>query len=123
MNEENTLFLLARFGVKMGKEHGCLESRMWLLEPNEIDMKYVSLHKTKADRAYKGGEIVDILDATPQEIEAHQALMEKEGHGRMEETLGRKVIVFRLDRKWNKLWPESGKANPMAYKARGYVPE
>lgn len=119
MSEHNTLFLLCRFGISMGEEYGTMESRMWLLTPKELSMKYVSFHKTKSDRAYRGGEIIDIRDVTEEEVEAHQILMAKEGLEPMVDVDDRKVIVFRLDQKWNKLWPASARSNPMAYKGTG----
>ena len=55
MNQPNTLFLLARYGLKMVDSSGVLESHMWLIDEHESSMKYISLHKSKADRAIKGG--------------------------------------------------------------------
>ena len=62
MTEPNTLFILAKWGLKV--VDGVYETHMWILTEQEASMKYVSLHKSKADRAGKGGEIVKIRLAT-----------------------------------------------------------
>ena len=121
MDQPNTLFLLARYGLKMVDKSGVLESHMWLIDEYESSMRYVSLHKSKADRAIKGGEILDIREATDEEVEAHQMLMKKLDKGEMNTVEGRKIIVFQLERRWNALWPQQAKTNPMAYKGVGYT--
>ncbi len=121
MDHPNTLFLLARYGLKMVDNSGVLESHMWLIDQQESSMKYISLHKSKADRAVKGGEIIDIREATDEEVEAHQELMEQLDKGEMNTVKGRKIVVFQLDRRWNALWPQQAKTNPMAYKGVGFI--
>ena len=119
MTEPNTLFILAKWGLKVVE--GVFETHMWILTEQEASMKYVSLHKSKADRASKGGEIVNIRLATEDEIQAHQALLTKEGHGPMKSVVGRKIIEFKLNPKLNPNWPNDAKTNPMAYKGLGYL--
>lgn len=121
MDKDNTLFLIARFGLKMTTEKGILESWMWILDPPDSSMKYVSFHKTKSDRAYKGGELIGTRDPSEAEYEEHQELMRKLDEGQMESRVGRKILIFRLIPTWKELWPQAAKSNPMAYKALGYV--
>jgi hypothetical protein len=121
MDQNNTLFLIARFGLKMTPEKGILESWMWILDPPDSKMKYVSFHKTKADRAYKGGELIGTREPSEAEYEEHQALMRKLDEGQMESREGRKILIFRLIPSWKMIWPQAAKLNPMAYKALGYV--
>ncbi len=124
MEEPNTLFLIARFGLKVVDTSGLFESWMWILDPSDLKMKKVSLHKTKSDRAYKGGQIVDIRYAKPEEFQIHQSDMKKRDQGQMNpEPPRRRIIVFQLDKSWKELWPQSMKTNPMAFKALGYVPD
>ena len=84
-------------------------------------MEYVSLHKTKADRASNGGEIVDVRLATEDEVQAHQALLAKKGNPPMKSVEGRKSGRCKRYSKWNPHWPADAKKNPMAYKALGYI--
>ncbi len=119
MTEPNTLFILAKWGLKVVDD--VFETHMWNLTEQEASMKYVSLHKSKADRASKGGAIVNIRLATEDEVQAHQALLTKKGNRPMKSVVGRKIIEFRQNRKWNPHWPIDAKTNPMAYKALGYI--
>lgn len=119
MPESNTLFILARWGLKV--VDGMFESHVWILSDIEASMKYVSLHKSKADRATKGGEIIEVRHATGEEIEAHQTLLLEKDIGPMQIVKDRKIVVFRLESKWNAIWPQEAKTNPMAYKGLGYV--
>jgi len=123
MQQPNTLFLIARFGLKGTDKVGVLESHMWLLDPADIAMENVSFHKSKSDRAYKGGKILGFRDATDEEFQAHQELMENSDAGSMADNKKlRQIIVFQPTRLWNKLWPASAKSKPMAVKALGFVP-
>ncbi len=121
MSRSNTLFILAKMGLKVADKSGVFESHMWLLDDHEESMEYVSLHKSKADRAYKGGRIIEVRLATDSEIREHQDLMSKNGKGPMQVTDRRKVVVFRLEPKWKALWPNHAKTNPRAYKGIGRV--
>ncbi len=120
MAKPNTLFILAKWGLKKGVDK-VLETHMWILTDQEASMKYVSLHKTKTDRAHKGGEIVNVRLATEDEFQAHQALLTKEGNPPMKTVVGRKIVEFRPIPKWNPHWPTDGNTNPRAYKALGYI--
>jgi hypothetical protein len=119
MTEPNTLFILAKWGLKVVE--GVFETHLWILTEQEASMKYVSLHKSKAVRASKGGEIVNIRLATEDEIKAHQALLTKEGNGPMKSVVGRKIIEFELNPKWNPHWPIDAKKSSMAYKGLAYI--
>ena len=119
MTKPNTLFILAKWGLKVVDD--VFETHMWILTEQEASMKYVSLHKSKADRASKGGDIVNIRLATEDEVQAHQALLTKEGNRPMKSVDGRKIVRFKLNPKWNPHWPADAKINPMAYKALGYI--
>ena len=120
MGQPNTLFILAKMGVKHTDKSGVSESHMWLLDDQEEAMEYVSLHKSKAHRAYVGGRIIEVRLASDSEIKEHQYLMLKNGKGRMQITDRRKVVVF--CRKAKKApWPNHAKTNPRAYKCVGYV--
>jgi len=121
MSQPNTLFIIAKMGVKDIDKSGIFESHMWLLDDHEESMKYVSLHKCKADRAYMGGRIIKVRLATDSEIKEHQDLMVKNGKERMRVTDGRKVVVFRLEPKWKAPWPIPAKTNRRTYKCIGYV--
>ena len=121
MTEPNTLFILAKWGLKV--VDGVFETHMWLLNEQEASMKYISLHKSKSDRAIKGGEIVNIRYATEDEIQAHQSLIAKQGYGPMKTIVGRKIVEFKLNPKWDPHWPNDAKTNTMAYKALGYIEE
>jgi hypothetical protein len=121
MEGNNTLFILAKWGLKRIDKAGIFESHMWLLDGYELSMRYVSLHKSKAERASKGGEIIQIRDATQIEIEEHQQLLRNNGLEEMQVLEGRKIIVFQLDQNWKTLWPKEAKRNPMAYKGLGFV--
>ena len=121
MSELNTLFIIATMGVKPIDKSGVFESHMWLLVDREESMEYVSLHKSKADRAYIGGRIIKVRLATDSEIKEHQDLMVKNGKGPMKVTNGRKVVVFRLEPKWNAPWPNLATPNRMMYKCIGYI--
>jgi|FLMP01.2.fsa_nt_emb hypothetical protein len=119
MTEPNTLFILAKCGLKVVGD--VFESHMWILTDEEASMKYVSLHKSKSDRASKGGEIVNIRLATEDEIEAHQALLKKLGNSPMKSVVGRKIVEFKPLRRWNPIWSSDAKKNSMAYKGMGYI--
>ncbi len=120
MSQSNTLFILANWGLKVNKDNK-LESHMWLLNNQEVAMDFVSFHKSKSERAYKGGRIIDIRSATPKEIAEHQALMIKNNKGVMKDIENRKIIVFYPESKWNVLWPEDAKTSQMAYKGTGFI--
>jgi hypothetical protein len=119
MTEPNTLFILAKYGLKVVGD--VFETHMWILTDQEASMKYVSLHKSKSDRASKGGEIVNVRLATEDEIEAHQALLKKAGSVPMKSVDGRKIVEFKPFRKWNPIWPNAARTSPMAYKGLGFI--
>ena len=119
--EPNTLFLISRHGLLPGKSKGLLESWMWNLTPEEESMKFLSLHRSKSERAYKGGEIVSVRLATEEEVSKHQELLRTLDKVSMQDISERKIIVFRVLPKWNKLWPKQAKSHQMAYKGVGYV--
>jgi hypothetical protein len=123
MSQPNTLFIIAKMGVKDKKidKSGVFESHMWLLNDHEESMKYLSLHKRKADRAYRGGQIIKVRLATDSEIKEHQDLMVRNGKRPMQITDGRKVVEFRLEPKWKAPWPNVAKTNRRMYKCIGYV--
>ena len=121
MSQPNTLFIIAKMGVKVIDKSGVFESHMWLLDDHEESMKYVSLHKCKADRAYMGGRIIKVRLATDSEIKEHQDLMAKNDKGPMKRTDGRKVVVFRRKPEWKAPWPNHAKTNRRTYKCIGYV--
>lgn len=121
MPEPNTLFLIARHGLKMGSERGLLESWMWDLTPDDESMSYLSLHKSKSDRAHKGGAIVGFREATEGEVLGHQALLAEIGQEAMQDTAARKIIIFRVDPNWKKPWSKESRSHQMAYKAVGHV--
>jgi len=95
---------------------------MWILDPQDYEMKYISFHKTKPDRAYKGGEIFGFRDPTMEEYESHQEEMRERGEGQMNSPDDRKIIRWRPIPSWKELWPRGGGSNPMAYRDYGYVP-
>ena len=121
MTEPNTLFILAKWGLKVVDR--VFETHMWLLTKQDASMKYISLHKSKSDRAFKGGEIVNIRYATEDEIQAHQTLLAKQGNGPMKTIVDRRIVEFKLNLEWNPHWPNDAKTNTMAYKALGYIQE
>lgn len=121
MSKSNALFLIAKHGLNKGSELGLLESWMWNLSEDDMKMSYVSLHKAKSDRAHKGGEIVGFRDATDEEVETHQALLESLGKDQMNDIDARKIIIFKVDTKWNKMWPVEARSHQMAYKANGVI--
>ncbi len=118
MDDPNTLFLLSKTGLKLVDKTGICESRMWLLDEEEASMKYLSLHKSKSDRAYKGGEILSIRDATDEEVDEYQDLIEKE---KVPRPKNRKIITFQIEKNWHALWPQNVKRKPMAYKGLGFI--
>ena len=123
MHEPNTLFLIAKSGLKGTDQVGVLESWMWMLDSADTSMEYVSFHKTKSARAYKGGKVIEYRDATNEEFQTHQELLKKRGEASMAESKEpRKIIVFEPVRSWNKLWPASAKSKPMAFKGLVHVP-
>ncbi len=65
MLQNNTLFIIAKYGLYPADEKGIFKSLMWILTPEEKSMKYVSFHKEKSSRAYKGGKIVRDLCTNP----------------------------------------------------------
>ena len=121
MTSHNTLFLIARFGLKGTDTTGILESWMWVLNPQDEQMKYVSFHKTKSDRAYKGGEILGFREPTIEEYESHQKEMLKRDEGQMGSREERKIIRWKPIPSWNELWPKEARNNPMAYRGYGSV--
>lgn len=121
MNSDNTLFLIARFGLKRSATKGILESWMWILDPADKRMEYISFHMTKSDRAKKGGKIIDYREPTIEEYELHQAKMLELGEGQMNSREEREIILWRPIVKWNELWPVEKRANFMSYKAHGKV--
>jgi hypothetical protein len=118
-NDFNTLFLIAKHGLRVGAEPGLLESWMWNLSVEDRRMAFLSLHKSKSDRANRGGSIVGTREASDQEVAEHQEFLRNAGKSLMQDTDGRLIIVFRPIPGWNILWPSHGKTNPMAYKALG----
>jgi len=121
MSEENTLFIIARFGIYPTDTLGIQKSMMWLLTSEDETMKYVSFHRSKSSRAYRGGKIISISEATEPEILKHQSLMAQENNGEMLDTKRRKVITFQMIPNWNTLWPREAQNNQMAYKGIGYL--
>ena len=119
MSEPLTLFLIAKHGLYKGPKQGLLESWMWNLNSNDETMAYVSLHKSKTDRAYKGGLIVAFRDATPNDIAQHQKFLKSIGQEQMQATDARRIIVFQLGPMWNKGWLKEAITHQMAYKANG----
>ena len=120
MTKPNTLFILAKWGLKKVVDN-IFETHMWILTDQDESMDYVSLHKSKANRASKGGKIVDIRLATKDEVQAHQDLLTKKGNRPMKVVDGRKIVKFELNPKWDPNWPLDAKTNPMAYKGLGYI--
>lgn len=94
---------------------------MWVLDPKDYEMKYVSFHDTKSDRARMGGELIGFRDPTEEEYELHQEEMRKRGEGQMNSREGRKIIRWRRIPKWNEVWPADARSNQMAYRAHGYI--
>ena len=121
MSEPNTLFIIAKMGVKPIDKSGVFESHMWLLNACEGSMKYVSLHRSKNDPAYIGGKITRVRLATNGDIEEHQDCMVENGRERMNRTDGRKVVVFSREPKWKASWPDLPEPNRRMYKRAGYV--
>lgn len=121
MNKPNTLYLLAEYGLHGTGTIGILESWMWILDPPDFGMMYISFHRAKSERAYKGGEILDIRNATPEEFEVHQKEVKERGKDLMDPDKPRKIIVFKPIPSWNKLWSQTANSHQMAYKALGYV--
>jgi hypothetical protein len=117
----NTLFIIAKMGVKPISKTGRFESHMWLLTDEEASMEQISLHREKSERAYRGGTITEVRDASLQEIAEHQTLMIAQGKEVMKTTVGRKVVVFQMDKAWKAIWPIGARNNPMAHKGTGYV--
>lgn len=121
MNSPNTLFLLCKHGLKLIDRKGICESGMWLLTDDEKAMKYLSLHRSKSDRAYKGGEILDIRQANEEELQEHYQSISKSAPESTQNNRQRMIITFQIDREWNVLWPEQARANPMAHKGTGHI--
>lgn len=103
------------------KERGVLESWMWNLSHREEKMSYISLHKSKNDRAHKGGKIIGLRDASKEEVAKHQTLLVSLGKDEMHDVDGRKIVIFKLDPNWNKLWPKDAKTHQMSYKGIGFI--
>lgn len=118
MDDPNTLFLLSKVGLKLVDKTGICESRMWLLDEEEESMQYLSLHKSKSDRAYKGGKILSIREATDEEVDEYQDLVEKD---RVPRPKNRKIITFQIEKNWHALWPRKVNRKPMAYKGMGFI--
>ena len=121
MGSPNTLFLLYKHGLRLIDKKGVCESGIWLLTDEERQMEYLSLHRSKSDRAYKGGKILEIRDATEQDVAAHYELIKKELPDSAQSVKARQIITFQMDRDWNILWPEDARKNPMAHKGTGHV--
>mgnify|MGYP003382035343 CR=1 FL=1 len=121
MKEPNTLFLISRFGLKSSDTKGLNESWMWVLEPKDSEMKYVSFHKTKSNRASMGGKIIEFRKPTEEEYELHQEEMRKRDEGQMKSRDERRIICWQRIPGWNKTWPVEAKSNPLDYRAYGYV--
>jgi hypothetical protein len=90
---------------------GYLESCMWPLDNDEQSADYVALHKQKSQRSWKGGRIVDVREATDDEISSQPE--DKPRKGRM-------VVRFEPIREYNGRpglpWGGSRKGT-MAYKS------
>ena len=121
MVKQNTLYLIAEYGLHSTGTKGILESWMWILEPLDCRMKYISFHRAKSERAYKGGKILDVRIATADEFEAHQKEVKQRGKDLMDPEKPRKIIVFEPIPFWKELWSQTAKSHQMAYKALGYV--
>ncbi|MEM7259010.1 MAG: hypothetical protein AAF404_16660 [Pseudomonadota bacterium] len=121
MSSPNTLFLLCKHGLKLIDKKGICESAMWSLTEDEKEMKYLSLHRSKSDRAYKGGEILDIRQASEEEIREHYQSIKKSIPESTAASRQRMIITFQIDRDWDVLWPEEARANPMAHKGTGHI--
>ena len=119
--QNNTLFLIARFGIYSTDTRGIFKSMMWLLTEEEEKMEYISFHREKSSRAYQGGRIISTRGVTEPEIINHQELMLQNNHGEMGETTLRKVITFEMMLNWNYLWPADAIASQMAYKGTGFL--
>ena len=117
----HTLFILTNWGLHRVDPSGIFESHMWLLDENDREMEYVSLHRSKSERAYRGGKILEIRDATDLEIEFHQNMMRENGRDDMSIVGGRKIVIFQMERGWNVLWPKSAVKSQMDYKGAGYI--
>ena len=121
MSSPNTLFLIARFGLKGSDIKGILESWMWILEPLDYDMDYVSFHKSKSDRAMMGGKVVGFRSPTQEEYEFHQAEMRERDEGEMKALEERTIIRWQRSPNWSESWPLAARSNPMAYRANDHV--
>ncbi len=121
MSSPNTLFLLYKHGLKLIDKTGICESGLWLLSEEEQQMAYLSLHRSKSDRAYKGGKILEYRDATEEEVQAHYESIKKSAPEGTQSSKPKKIITFQIDRDWNVLWPEAARKNPMAHKGTGHI--
>jgi hypothetical protein len=121
MSSANTLFLLYKHGLKLIDKKGVCESGLWQLTDEEQQMPCLSLHRSKSDRAYKGGKILDIREANDEEIASHYAEIEKPVPANSSSAEPRMIITFQIDRDWDVLWPEAARKNPMAHKGTGHV--
>lgn len=121
MTTANTLFLIAKHGLNMSEDEGCLELWMWNLSIDERQMQFLSMHRSKSERAYRGGKIQRIRAATEDEVNQHQEFLAKEGKPLMQDTDQRMIIVFKPDPGWKSLWPDDAKLHQMAYKGIGFV--
>ena len=113
-----TLYVLAKIGLHKGSNvPNTLESWMWHLDEKQKEAEYLSLHKTKADTAWKGGRIIAIRKVTENEVAKHQEEMKKAGKEEMKTTFDRYIIEFEPDRSivGRKVWPKEGRSNPMTY--------
>lgn len=120
MNQPNTLFLLYKHGLKVLNKKGVCESGIWHLSSDEQQMKYLSLHRSKSNRAYKGGKIISIRNAHQDEIAAYYHELNKTVPTSAAST-PYQVIKFQMDREWHVLWPEDARKNPMANKGTGHI--
>lgn len=119
MSEANTLFLLARFGLKPSKDKGVLESWMWTLTEDESRMEFVSFHKTKSDLSKMGGTILGFREPTQEEYDAHQREFQDSEGKEMGTREHRRIILWERIPNWAERWPRGSEV--MAYKALGRV--
>ena len=73
-----------------------LASSYAVLTEDEKEMKYLSLHRSKSDRAYKGGEILDIRQADEEEIREHYQSIKKSIPESTAANRQRMIITFQM---------------------------
>ena len=121
MGSPNTLFLLYKHGLRLIDKKGVCESGIWQLSDEEQQMKFLSLHRSKSDRAYKGGEILEMRQASQEDIEDYYKLTKQPLPDNIDALKERHIVTFQIDRDWNVLWPEDARKNPMANKGTGHI--